>query len=187
MNQAEFIYVGEGINASVAVSRLSSGVLNYHNAGKVQASSEPQDMRLQRMLGHLTTIVPDQAGVGARHRLRRRCNRRGGVRSIRASSARPSPRSNRWCRTMVSSYFSAHNFDVVRNPKVIIRVDDARHYLLTTGEKFDAITSDPFDPWVKGAAILYSREFFELVKRRLNPGGVVTALRPALREQRATR
>jgi spermidine synthase len=33
-------------------------VLNYHNAGKVQASSEPQDMRLQRMLGHLTTLVP---------------------------------------------------------------------------------------------------------------------------------
>jgi spermidine synthase len=27
---------------------------------------------------------------------------------------------------------------------------------------------------VKGAAMLYSREFFDLVKRRLNPGGVVT-------------
>ena len=36
----------------------SNGVRNYHNAGKVQASSEPQDMRLQRMLGHLTTLVP---------------------------------------------------------------------------------------------------------------------------------
>src|SRR5262249_33748445 len=29
-------------------------------------------------------------------------------------------------------------------------------------------------PWVKGAAMLYTREFFELVKRRLNPGGAVT-------------
>ena len=47
--------------ASVAVSRTPSGVLNYHNAGKVQASSEPQDMRLQRMLGHLTTLTPKQA------------------------------------------------------------------------------------------------------------------------------
>ena len=55
---AEIIYVGEGWNASVAVSRLSNGVLNYHNAGKVQASSEPQDMRLQRMLGHMTTLIP---------------------------------------------------------------------------------------------------------------------------------
>src|SRR5262249_35094038 len=39
-NQAsEIIYKGEGMMASVAVSRLSDGVLNYHNAGKVQASS----------------------------------------------------------------------------------------------------------------------------------------------------
>src|SRR5207245_8790053 len=58
VGQADFIYVGEGLNASIAVSRLSNGVLNYHNAGKVQASSEPQDMRLQRMLGHLTTLIP---------------------------------------------------------------------------------------------------------------------------------
>ena len=52
------VYVDEGVTASVAVSRTPSGVLNYHNAGKVQASSEPQDMRLQRMLGHLTTLIP---------------------------------------------------------------------------------------------------------------------------------
>ena len=58
VGQADIIYMGEGWNASVAVSRLSNGVLNYHNAGKVQASSEPQDMRLQRMLGHLTTLIP---------------------------------------------------------------------------------------------------------------------------------
>src|SRR4029079_5445301 len=61
LGQAEVIYMGEGWNATVAVPRLPGGVLNYHNAGKVQASSEPQDMRLQRMLGHMTTLVPRQA------------------------------------------------------------------------------------------------------------------------------
>jgi spermidine synthase len=55
----EVVYQGEGVTASVAVTRTPNGVLNYHNAGKVQASSEPQDMRLQRMLGHITTLVPD--------------------------------------------------------------------------------------------------------------------------------
>ena len=75
---------------------------------------------------------------------------------------------------VVSTYFSEHNFDVARNPKVTIEIDDARHYLQTTEEKFDAITSDPLDPWVKGAAMLYTREFFEEVKTHLNPGGVVT-------------
>ena len=75
---------------------------------------------------------------------------------------------------VVSTYFAEHNFDVVANPKVTVHLDDARHYLLTTNEKFDAITSDPLDPWVKGAATLYTREFFEVVKEHLNPGGVVT-------------
>ena len=172
-SHGEFLYVGEGMNSSMAVSRLPNGVLNYHNAGKVQASSEPQDMRLQRMLGHLTTLIPKNprsvlvigcgAGVTA------------GAVSIdpavdRETIAELEPLVPR----VVSTYFAEHNFDVVRNPKVKVHLDDARHYLLTTDEKFDAVTSDPLDPWVKGAANLYTREFFELVKQRLNPGGVVT-------------
>ena len=83
----------------------------------------------------------------------------------------------------MSKYFGEHNYDVVDNPKVTIHIDDARHFLLTTDEKFDAITSDPLDPWVKGAATLYTREFFELVKRHLNPGRRRHAVRAALREQ----
>ena len=75
---------------------------------------------------------------------------------------------------VVSTHFAEHNFNVVANPKVKVHLDDARHYLLTTNEKFDAITSDPLDPWVKGAATLYTREFFQVVKSHLNPGGVVT-------------
>jgi spermidine synthase len=45
-----------------------------------------------------------------------------------------------------------------------VRIDDARHFIQTTNEKFDAITSDPLDPWVKGAAMLYTKEFFETAK-----------------------
>jgi spermidine synthase len=165
--------MGEGWNASVAVTRLSNGVLNYHNAGKVQASSEPQDMRLQRMLGHLTTLIPKNPktalviGCGA------------GV-TAGAVSIDPSLTSMTIAEIeplvprVVSTYFAEHNFNVIGNPKVKIQIDDARHYLMTTDEKFDAITSDPLDPWVKGAAMLYTREFFEEVKEHLNPGGVVT-------------
>jgi spermidine synthase len=173
VGQADFIYVGEGLNASVAVSRLSNGVLNYHNAGKVQASSEPQDMRLQRMLGHLTTLIPAAprsvlvigcgAGVTA-----------GAVSIDPAVEHETIAEIEPLVPRVVSTYFSEHNFDVVRNPKVTVENDDARHFILTTKQKFDAVTSDPLDPWVKGAAMLYTREFFEIVKRHLNPGGAVT-------------
>jgi spermidine synthase len=173
VGQNEIIYVGEGVTASVAVSRTPSGVLNYHNAGKVQASSEPQDMRLQRMLGHITTLVPKNparvlvigcgAGVTA-----------GAVSIDPAVKRQTIAEIEPLVPKVVSTHFAEHNFDVVRNPKVNVHYDDARHYLLTTDEKFDAITSDPLDPWVKGAATLYTREFFEVVKQHLNPGGVVT-------------
>jgi len=33
---------------------------------------------------------------------------------------------------------------------------------------------NPLDPWVKGAAALYTREFWQLAKDHLKPGGVVT-------------
>jgi spermidine synthase len=173
IGQADIIYVGEGLNASVAVSELSNGVRNYHNAGKVQASSEPQDMRLQRMLGHLTTLIPPQAkkvlviGCGA------------GV-TAGAVSVDPVVEHETIAEIeplvpkVVSTYFAEHNFDVVRNPKVHVRIDDARHFVETTREKFDAITSDPLDPWVKGAAMLYTVEFFQMAKDHLNDGGVVT-------------
>ncbi len=173
IGEGEIIYVGEGWNASVAVSRLSNGVLNYHNAGKVQASSEPQDMRLQRMLGHMTTLIPkDPASV-----LVIGCG--AGV-TAGAVSVDPNVKSLTIAEIeplvprVVSHYFAQHNFDVVANPKTHVVLDDARHYLLTTRQKFDAITSDPLDPWVKGAAMLYTKEFFETVKAHLNPGGAVT-------------
>ena len=41
-------------------------------------------------------------------------------------------------------------------------------------QKFDAITSDPFDPWVKGAATLYTTRILRVAKEHLNDGGVVT-------------
>jgi spermidine synthase len=171
--QETFLFVGEGMSSSPAVSRDLNGTLSYYNAGKIQASSLPQDMRLQRMLGHLTTLIPEHprdvlviacgAGVTA------------GAASIdprveHLSIAEIEPLVPR----VVAPLFGEYNDHVVDNPKVHLALDDARHFLTTTKQKFDGITSDPFDPWVKGAANLYTREFWELAKRHLNPGGVVT-------------
>jgi spermidine synthase len=75
-------------------------------------------------------------------------------------------------------YFDVENYEVMKDPRVEIIYDDARHFLATTKESFDIITSDPIHPWVKGAAALYSTEYFSLTKRHLNPGGVVTQWAP---------
>ena len=172
-----YLYVGEGMSGSPAVSRDANGILSYHNAGKVQASSQPQDMRLQRMLGHLTTLVP----ANPRSVLVVACGA-----AVTAGASSIDPRVERLTiaeieplvPSVVARYFAEQNFNVVDNPKVTVAIDDGRHFLATSKEKYDAITSDPFDPWVKGAANLYTKEFWELAKEHLNPGGVVTVWVP---------
>jgi len=70
--------------------------------------------------------------------------------------------------------FAAENYAVLDDPRVEVVFDDARHFLATTREKFDVITSDPIHPWVRGNSILFSREYYEIVKARLEPGGIAT-------------
>jgi spermidine synthase len=140
----------------------------------VEASTEPQDMRLQRLLGHLAALMHQQGpksalvvGFGA------------GV-TAGAVSIHPSVERMVICELepliprVVSKYFGDVNYDVATDLKVRIVYDDARHYMLTAREKFDVITSDPIHPWVKGAATLYTKEYFEHVRSRLNPDGIVT-------------
>ena len=171
--QPKYLYVGEGMNSSIAVSEEASGVRNFHVAGKVEASTLPQDMRLQRMLGHISALLVKDpksvlvvgfgAGVTAGAFVMH-----PGIKRIVICEIEP------LIPEVVSTYFARENHDVTHDPRVQIVYDDARHYILTTKEKFDVITSDPIHPWVKGAATLYTKEYFELVKQHLNPGGVVT-------------
>ena len=173
VGKSDVTYAGEGRDSFVAVSSFPNGARTFHVAGKIQASNVPRDMRLQRMLGHLTTLTVAQPrsvlviGCGA---------------GITAGAVSIDPRVEH--ETIVeiepfvphaaSVYFGEANFDVLQNPKAQLRIDDGRHFLLTTKERFDGITVDPLDPWVKGAANLYTKEFLEAMKQRLNPGGAVT-------------
>jgi spermidine synthase len=172
-SEPKYLYVGEGMNSSIAVSEEPSGARNFHVAGKVEASSLPQDMRLQRMLGQLSALLVNEpksvlvvgfgAGVTAGSFVLH-----PGIKRIVICEIEP------LIPKVVSTYFAKENYNVANDPRVQIVYDDARHFILTTKEKFDVITSDPIHPWVKGAATLYTKEYFELVKQHLNPGGVVT-------------
>jgi len=173
VGKGDIIYTEEGLNSPVAVSSFPDNVRTFHVAGKIQASNVPRDMRLQRMLGHLTSLTP----VHPRSVLVIGCGA-----GITAGAVSIDPRVERVTIVEIeplvpqaaSKFFNEQNFDVIESSKVQLRIDDGRHFLSTTKEKFDAITVDPLDPWVKGAANLYTREFFEVAKEHLNPGGVVT-------------
>jgi spermidine synthase len=69
-------------------------------------------------------------------------------------------------------FFSHVTYDVLNQPNVRVRVDDGRNFLLLSGEQFDVITADIIQPFHAGAGSLYSREYFELVRKSLRPGGL---------------
>lgn len=186
-------YVGEGTNVSVAITESRSTKWRYfHGAGKVQASSDPQDMRLQRLLGHISVLAhpkPDDVkdvlvvACGA---------------GVTAGSFIPYPKIEqvhivdieRLVPTEVTPNFSKQNYgivdnikkrnaegfdyDTVNNKKVTVTYDDGRHYVRTMTEKYDIITSDPIDPWVKGCAALNTIEYYTMCKQHLKPGGVMS-------------
>lgn len=173
MNRSQILETHEGVNSSIAISKWDDGAIQFHVSGKVEASTEPYDMRLQRLLGHMPALFHPNpksvliVGFGA---------------GVTAGSFVPHPTIQRIviCEMepqippTATKYFAAQNYDVKDDPRTEINYDDARHFVLTTPEKFDIITSDPIHPWVKGSATLYSKEYFEMVRAHLNPGGVVT-------------
>jgi spermidine synthase len=167
-----FPYVEEGVASTVAVSQKDDQRA-FHVAGKVEASTIPADMRLQRLLGHLTALAhprPESVlvvGLGA---------------GVTAGSFVVHPEIKRIVICEIEprvvpaarDYFSEQNHAVIDDPRVTIVHDDARHFLATTREKFDLVTSDPIHPWVRGNSVLFSREYYAIVKRRLAPGGIAT-------------
>jgi spermidine synthase len=173
LDAGQALYVGEGMNSSIVISQLPGGQRYFHVSGKVEASTEPFDMRLQRMLGHISALVHKDprsvliVGFGA---------------GVTAGSFTTYPEitkiviceMEKLVPPAATLYFGAENYHVLTDPRTEIHYDDARHFVLTTPQKFDIITSDPIHPWVKGAATLYSKQYFETVKQHLNPGGVIT-------------
>lgn len=170
---SDFDFVAEGMNASIAVSTSIDNDRQFHVSGKVVASSDPADMKLQRLLGHLPALIHPEpksvliVGCGA---------------GVTAGTFTRYPSIERIviCEieplipTTAGKFFGKENHHVMDDPRVEVYYDDARHFILTTNESFDIITSDPIHPWVKGAAALYSKEYFELCKKKLTTNGVVT-------------
>jgi spermidine synthase len=86
---------------------------------------------------------------------------------------------------LVPSVVSAFDFyhpDAARvrqNPQGRIVIDDGRRFLKRTRERFDVIVIDPPPPpEAAGSSLLYSEQFYELIKQHLKPNGILQAWLP---------
>jgi spermidine synthase len=185
LNQSpKVLFRGEGINASVLILERS-GQRHFYVSGKAEASTAPADMRLERMMGHVPALIHPNprsvltVGFGA---------------GVTAGSFVPYPDLEQivicelepFIPPASTEFFGRENNTVLHDPRTRVVYDDARHFIFTTPQTFDVITTDPIHPWVKGTSTLYSKEYYELVKAHLNPGGVVAQWLPIYDSDPAT-
>lgn len=68
--------------------------------------------------------------------------------------------------------FADVNDGILDDPRLDLIIMDGRNHLALTPREYDVIISQPSVPWVAGVGDLFTREFFELCRDRLAPGGI---------------
>ncbi len=81
---------------------------------------------------------------------------------------------------MVDAHDHLHTItdDVLNNPLVNLLIDDGRNFMTMSDEMFDVITADPVHPRISGVGYLFTREYYETIRSRLRPGGIVVQWMP---------
>jgi spermidine synthase/Tfp pilus assembly protein PilF len=170
VERSSVIYYREGASANVSVVegvRARALVID----GKTVATDGMSDMQHELLLGHLPVLMHPAPrsvaviGLGA------------GI-TLGAVLTHDSPK-----RVLVieiepavvdgARYFAHVNGRALDDPRLEIAFQDGRNYLLTTRELFDVITADPIHPWARGAAYLYTTEYYRLASEHLTDGGVM--------------
>jgi spermidine synthase len=164
----------EGVTSTVAVVDTPFGRV-FRVDGKVEATSGFDDMRLQRMMGHLPMLLAERMerainiGLGAGTT----------VGSLLAHPLKELQVIELEKNVMTTAReFSHLNHAALDDPRLQVVLNDGRNHLLLTDRKYEIITSDPFEPVVGGSASLYTYNHFMNARKCLAPGGIVCQYLP---------
>ncbi len=76
-------------------------------------------------------------------------------------------------------YYFDDAAEILNHPNCLIVVDDGRRFLKRTKRLYDVVTIDPPPPIeASGSSLLYSKEFYKIVKEHLTPGGILQQWTP---------
>jgi spermidine synthase len=164
----ELLMYQEGPTATVSVRRDQNTVSMAIN-GRTNASDSIYDMPTQVMLGQLPLLIAPKMDHGLII---------GYATGVTLGAMLQSPVQSVTCielekGTVAASQFFNHvNNRPLDDPRATLIIDDARTFLRVTPNRYDMIVSEPSHPWVPGVANLFTQEFFELGKARLNDDGI---------------
>jgi len=167
--QASHFYK-EGLSATVAVRETKTGHLALLIDGKADAGTQ-NDMNTQLILGHLPMLLhedPQQVlvvGLGSGVTLGA-VQQHSELKEVDMVEIEPAV-------VEAAAYFFQYNHGALSDPRLNLIIEDGRNYVLITDKKYDVITAEPSNPWTSGNANLFTKEQFELYKKRLKPGGIM--------------
>lgn len=69
-------------------------------------------------------------------------------------------------------FFASTNRNALSDPRVHLTITDGRNFLLTSRETYDLIHLEPPELHTVGVVNLYTREFYQLARTHLRPGGI---------------
>jgi predicted membrane-bound spermidine synthase len=165
---SKFLYLRDGADGTIAVQERNPANLVIRVNGKPDASTI-SDMPTQLMVAHLPMLFhphPRTAmvvGLGSGATASAVLHHPG----VQADVAEISPEI-----VQAARHFAAWNARVLDNPRMSLRIVDAREFLLLTPKRYDVIVSEPTNVWVPGVANLFTREFYDVARSRLEPGGL---------------
>ncbi len=163
------LFYKEGPDAAVAVPQHSDGVKFLSINGSVTAFAEFGDLRVHKMLGCLPALLHENPrsalviGLGMGVTARSLADQ--GVERVDCVEI------NAGVVQACAEQFADVNGGVLNDPRVRVIVDDGRSYLFMTDKKYDLITSNAVHARLSGN--LYTREFYEICRRRLTENGVM--------------
>jgi spermidine synthase len=168
MRAGRLLYYRDGASSTISVTRLGNSRALAVD-GKVDATNSG-DMTTQSLLAHLPLLLHG----GAREAL---VIGLGSGATAAAALAHPLERLEVVeISPEVVEAARLHFADVQRgaldDPRLALRVTDARHHLALVGRRYDLVISQPSNPWMAGVASLFTRDFFALARDRLREGGL---------------
>jgi spermidine synthase len=169
----DLVYFGDGIGGFTTVIKhvdfLGKAQYNLYNSGKADASSQPADMSTQTLLAHFPLLF---------HPNPKRVLVLGLASGISAGEALYYPIEKldiidiNQQVVAASGFFRPWNNNVLSNPKTELIIQDGRAHMELTDHTYDVVISEPSNPWMAGLASLFTRDFFQLVKDRLDKDGI---------------
>ena len=167
-------FYADGRSATVAVGESEqSGNLWLSINGKVDASTG-RDMRTQQISGWLpvqlaaatrqqpverAVVVGLASGVTAAEALR------AGAQRVTVIELEPEV-------LRAAVLFEQANQGLLSDPRASVVEADARAWLARAGPRYAVIISEPSNPWITGVSNLFTLEYWELARARLEPDGV---------------